>query len=271
MTDSSHPSSASEMAESYITIRSIVTTKEAGTIIGKSGQTISDIRKAASVTAGVSPAAEDSPDRVLSVTGTLQNVAEAYFQIAKVFIDSEIVSTDYPFSMTQKPPPGIATLRLLVSHLQMGAVIGKKGLKIRALQEKYKVRMVASKDILPQSTERIVEIQGRPDGLKHCLFEIGFSLLEDWERSKGTIPYLPRFRPLPEIVTETIAIKNELVGAIIGKNGTKITRIRALSGAKISIGKTEEGVGERIFTIIGTKEANKDAIKLLERDMEKMK
>ena len=51
--------------------------------------------------------------------------------------------------------------------------------------------MVASKDMLPQSTERIVEVQGSSDSIGRAIEEIGRCLLEDWERGVGTVLFHP--------------------------------------------------------------------------------
>lgn len=51
--------------------------------------------------------------------------------------------------------------------------------------------MVASKDMLPQSTERVVEVQGTTEAVKVAILEIGRCLLEDYERGQGTVLYHP--------------------------------------------------------------------------------
>jgi heterogeneous nuclear rnp K-like protein 2 len=51
--------------------------------------------------------------------------------------------------------------------------------------------MVASKEMLPQSTERVVEVQGAVEAIKTAILEIGKCLLEDWERGTGTVQYHP--------------------------------------------------------------------------------
>lgn len=63
-----------------------------------------------------------------------------------------------------------------------------------------------------------------------------------------------------------------MVGCIIGRQGTKITEIRRLSGSKISIAKTpHDETGERMFTIVGTPEANEKALFLLYNQLESEK
>ena len=58
----------------------------------------------------------------------------------------------------------------------MGSVIGRNGLKIKAIQDSSGARMVASKDMLPQSTERIVEVQGSSESIGRAIEEIGRAL-----------------------------------------------------------------------------------------------
>jgi heterogeneous nuclear rnp K-like protein 2 len=76
----------------------------------------------------------------------------------------------------------------------MGTIIGRQGLKIKHIQDVSGVRMVAQKEMLPQSTERIVEVQGTPDGIQKAIWEIGKCLIDDWQRSTGTVLYNPAVR-----------------------------------------------------------------------------
>lgn len=76
----------------------------------------------------------------------------------------------------------------------MGTIIGRGGLKIKHIQDASGVRMVAQKDMLPQSTERIVEIQGTPDGIRSAIWEICKCLVDDWQRGTGTVLYNPAVR-----------------------------------------------------------------------------
>jgi heterogeneous nuclear rnp K-like protein 2 len=73
----------------------------------------------------------------------------------------------------------------------MGTVIGRAGVKIKQIQDMSGARMVASKEMLPQSTERVVEVQGAQEAIKTAVYEIAKCLLEDWERNVGNIQYHP--------------------------------------------------------------------------------
>src|SRR3954454_22108154 len=88
-------------------------------------------------------------------------------------------------------------IKLLISHNQMGTIIGRQGLKIKHIQDASGVRMVAQKDMLPQSTERIVEVQGTPEGIQRAVWEICKCLVDDWQRGTGTVLYNPVVRTQP--------------------------------------------------------------------------
>lgn len=79
----------------------------------------------------------------------------------------------------------------------MGTIIGRGGLKIKHIQDQSGVRMVAQKEMLPQSTERVVEVQGNPEGIQRAVWEICKCLVDDWQRGTGTVLYNPVVRTQP--------------------------------------------------------------------------
>lgn len=66
----------SNNTEGQFTLRALVSSKEAGIIIGKGGKNVADLRDATGVKAGVSKVVQGVPERVLSVTGTLEGVTK---------------------------------------------------------------------------------------------------------------------------------------------------------------------------------------------------
>lgn len=183
----SPPPQALEASPEELTLRSLVSTKEAGIIIGKGGATIANIRQVANCKAGVSKVVPGVQDRVLSVSGDPDAIAAAYAEVARLLLET-------PLSDSSMPPPPVnqfTSIRLLISHNLMGTVIGRAGVKIKQIQDMSGARMVASKEMLPQSTERVVEVQGAQDAIKTAIFEIAKCLLEDWERNTGTVQYHP--------------------------------------------------------------------------------
>jgi heterogeneous nuclear rnp K-like protein 2 len=62
--------------DDQLTLRALVSTKEAGVIIGKGGKNVAELREATGVKAGVSKVVQGVHDRVLTVSGTLEGVAK---------------------------------------------------------------------------------------------------------------------------------------------------------------------------------------------------
>jgi heterogeneous nuclear rnp K-like protein len=84
-----------------------------------------------------------------------------------------------------------ASLRLLISHNLMGAIIGHRGRRMNEIQDGSGAHLVALKQMLPQSTERPVDVQGSPESIGRAIEEMGKLLLEDWKRGLDTILYNP--------------------------------------------------------------------------------
>ncbi|CAO3609425.1 unnamed protein product [Cunninghamella blakesleeana] len=175
-----------------LTLRSLVSTKEAGVIIGKAGKTIAEIRDKTGVKSGISKIVQGIPDSVLTVTGTLEGVATAYSLIAKSLLDNHVISSSSLLKNNTSIIQGTAAaIRLLISHNLMGTIIGREGKKIKSIQDETGVKIVASKTLLSQSTERVVEVCGDVEGIRTAILDIGQCLMNDKERAFGTILYNP--------------------------------------------------------------------------------
>jgi len=190
------PKTDEEYAESQLTLRAIVSSKEAGVIIGKAGKNVADLRDETGCKAGVSKVVQGVHDRVLTIAGGCDAISKAYAIVAKALLEGApqmgmggVVSNN-----------GTHPIKLLISHNQMGTIIGRQGLKIKHIQDVSGVRMVAQKEMLPQSTERIVEVQGSPDGIQKAVWEICKCLVDDWQRGTGTVLYNPVVRTQPGAV-----------------------------------------------------------------------
>ena len=178
----------------------MVYSKEAGVIIGKAGKNVADLRDETGVKAGVSKFVPGVHDRVLTVTGALEGISKAYAIVAKDLLEGVprmgmggVISTN-----------GTHPVRLLISHNQIGTIIGLQGLKMKHIEDISGVRMVAQKIFLPQSSERIVEVQGTFESIQKATWEIGKCLVNDWQRGTDTVPYNP-------------AVKAE-----VGRNGAQL-------------------------------------------------
>lgn len=184
------PKTDEEYAQTQLTLRAIVSSKEAGVIIGKGGKNVADLRDETGVKAGVSKVVQGVYDRVLTITGGCEAISRAYNVVARALLEG--APTMGMGGVVQSN--GTHPIKLLISHNQMGTIIGRQGLKIKHIQDVSGVRMVAQKEMLPQSTERIVEVQGTPEGIQRAIWEICKCLVDDWQRGTGTVLYNPVVR-----------------------------------------------------------------------------
>ena len=81
------PKTDEDYTQANLTLRAIVTSKEAGVIIGKAGKNVADLRDETGVRAGVSKVVPGVHDRVMTVTGSLDGIAKAYGIVAKGLLD----------------------------------------------------------------------------------------------------------------------------------------------------------------------------------------
>jgi heterogeneous nuclear rnp K-like protein 2 len=81
------PRTEEEYANEQITLRAIVSSKEAGVIIGKAGKNVADLRDETGVRAGVSKVVPGVHDRVLTVTGALVGISKAYRMVSKGLLE----------------------------------------------------------------------------------------------------------------------------------------------------------------------------------------
>ncbi|CCH62293.1 hypothetical protein TBLA_0G03570 [Henningerozyma blattae CBS 6284] len=191
--------------------RILLSLRESARIIGTKGVTIQKIRTDNNVKIGISDKEPGCSDRILLCNGPTENVANAIGDIIDVLtnekFDNQLIDDDIsnvsngPNSVKHVfhylnfilPPPtveeikenpeknlkNIGNLRLLVTNSQLSGIIGKNGNRIKSLIDNHGVKIVASKDFLPDSDERILEIQGFPGSISNVIVEINSILVNE--------------------------------------------------------------------------------------------
>ncbi|WWD07739.1 hypothetical protein V865_005841 [Kwoniella europaea PYCC6329] len=281
----------SEAPPQQISMRSLIVTQDASIIIGRGGAHVNEIREKSSARVTVSESIPGNPERILNVSGALDAVAKAFGLIVRRI-------NDEPFDVASVPGSRAVTIKFIIPNSRMGSVIGKGGSKIKEIQEASGARLNASEAMLPGSTERVLSVSGVADAVHIAVYYIGTILLEYQERNPGasTSSYRqvgarngppggggggggapPQFNnkdpnapPPPGMQTQQIFIPNSLVGAIIGKGGSKINEIRGQSQCQIRV--TDPGTAapgtvanpeERLVTITGYPQNINTAVSLL--------
>ncbi|KAI9253466.1 hypothetical protein BDA99DRAFT_540716 [Phascolomyces articulosus] len=169
-----------------VNIRSLVSTKDAGVIIGRGGKNVSEIREMSAARVTISDIIPGAYERILTVSGPVNSVAKAYSLVAQKIL-SEMPNADNGQEQS-------LTIRLLVADTRMGTLIGRGGSVIRSIQEHSHARVNASEEPLPMSTERTVTIVGTTDAVQSAIQQISEILAEHPERvnTNSTVQYRPQ-------------------------------------------------------------------------------
>ncbi|KAK7602930.1 hypothetical protein V9T40_006904 [Parthenolecanium corni] len=167
-----------------LTVRVLMHGKEVGSIIGKKGELVRQLREESGSRIHISDGS--SADRIVTVTGNLNAIYKAF---------SLITAKVQEFFERQNGSWGgmVAPLvfKLIVPATQCGSIIGKGGSKIKEIRETSGASIQVASDMLPNSTERTVTITGNPDTITQCIYQVCLILMESPPR--GTVvPYRPK-------------------------------------------------------------------------------
>jgi len=211
----SSSASTSSKSRSGVSLQLVVPASQCGSLIGKGGSKIKDIREVTG--ANVQVASEllpNSTERTVTISGTKNNITQCIYQICCVMLESPPKGTTIPYTpkagllsggggLGPRPRSGGGDPNPLASLLNLGggastlaAIASLAGSQIRDNRRGDRDRDDRSGG------------SGNGGGSTSTSFEI----------------YVP----------------NDMIGCIIGKGGSKIAEIRQISGAMIRISKSDD-------------------------------
>ncbi|XP_027658804.1 poly(rC)-binding protein 3 isoform X13 [Falco biarmicus] len=196
-----------------VTLRLVVPASQCGSLIGKGGSKIKEIRE--STGAQVQVAGDmlpNSTERAVTISGTPDAIIQCVKQICVVMLESPPKGATIPY----RPKP--ASTPVIFAGGQAYTIQGQYAIPHPDLTKLHQLAM-----------------QQTP-----------FTPLGQ------TTPAFPGLDASPPASTHELTIPNDLIGCIIGRQGTKINEIRQMSGAQIKIANATEGSSERQITITGT-------------------
>ncbi|XP_023837434.1 poly(rC)-binding protein 3 isoform X5 [Salvelinus sp. IW2-2015] len=196
-----------------VTLRLVVPASQCGSLIGKGGSKIKEMRE--STGAQVQVAGDmlpNSTERAVTISGTPEAIIQCVKQICVVMLESPPKGATIPY----RPKP--ASTPVIFSGGQAYTIQGQYAIPHPDLTKLHQLAM-----------------QQTP-----------FTPLGQ------TTPAFPGLDTSPPASTHELTIPNDLIGCIIGRQGTKINEIRQMSGAQIKIANAMEGSSERQITITGT-------------------
>ncbi|XP_030376054.1 RNA-binding protein Nova-2 isoform X2 [Scaptodrosophila lebanonensis] len=158
-------------------------------------------------------------------------------------------------------------MKILVPAVASGAIIGKGGETIASLQKDTgaRVKMSKSHDFYPGTNERVCLITGSIDGIMTVLDFIMDKIREKPDLTTKIIIDAESKQAQERDKQVKILVPNSTAGMIIGKGGAFIKQIKEESGSYVQISQKPKDVSlqERCITIIGDKENNKNACKMI--------
>ncbi|XP_017483460.1 PREDICTED: uncharacterized protein LOC108372306 isoform X2 [Rhagoletis zephyria] len=278
-------SDVGKVGKTQIPIRLIVPASQCGSLIGKSGSKIKEIRQSTGCSIQVaSEMLPNSTERAVTLSGTAEQITQCIYQICLVMLESPPRGATIPY----RPKPQVS-----------GPVILANG-QAYTIQGNYAVPAQETCPVFPLAlatgglhagisglTDPLLKgahlqgavpaahhhLQHIPDVAKNPLASLaalglaGITPTNTGGLNPTALAALAGSQLRTANASRTqqqqheMTVSNDLIGCIIGKGGTKIAEIRQISGAMIRISNCEEREGgntDRTITISG----NPDSVAL---------
>ncbi|KAK0148077.1 Poly(rC)-binding protein 4 [Merluccius polli] len=237
-----------------VTLRLVIPASQCGSLIGKGGGKIKEIRE--STGAQIQVAGDllpNSTERGVTISGTQDSVIQCVKLICAIILESPPKGATIPYR------PGPSPAALLISGNQVFDAaefaphplysVTQGGLD---LQQAYTVQnqygIPHSEDSASYICCDCHTVSLAPQLAKLHQLSLQQSLSPLGQPAPTVIPGMDSNSQ----AAQELLIPNDLIGSIIGRQGTKINEIRQVSGAQIKIGSQLDGTSDRHVTITGT-------------------
>ncbi|XP_015680915.1 poly(rC)-binding protein 3 [Protobothrops mucrosquamatus] len=200
-----------------VTLRLVVPASQCGSLIGKGGSKIKEIRERMAVT----------------ISGTPDAIIQCVKQICVVMLESPPKGATIPY----RPKP--ASTPVIFAGGQAYTIQGQYAIP-------HPDQLTKLHQLAMQQTPFT------PLGQTTPAFPGEKLPLHSSEEAQNLMGQSSGLDANPPASTHELTIPNDLIGCIIGRQGTKINEIRQMSGAQIKIANATEGSSERQITITGT-------------------
>ncbi|XP_040103032.1 poly(rC)-binding protein 4 isoform X1 [Oryx dammah] len=229
------PANGGNVSRPPVTLRLVIPASQCGSLIGKAGTKIKEIRETTGAQVQVAgDLLPNSTERAVTVSGVPDAIILCVRQICAVILESPPKGATIPYH------PSLSLGTVLLSTNQGFSVQGQYG-------------AVTPAEVSAQSPRHLFQNRAPSDSCPLFLAQV--TKLQ--QLSGHAVPFaspsmVPGLDPSTQTSSQEFLVPNDLIGCVIGRQGSKISEIRQMSGAHIKIGNQAEGAGERHVTITGS-------------------
>uniref|UniRef100_A0A8C8DDU7 K Homology domain-containing protein n=1 Tax=Oncorhynchus tshawytscha TaxID=74940 RepID=A0A8C8DDU7_ONCTS len=237
---SSSMTNSTATSQPPVTLRIVVPASQCGSLIGKGGCKIKEIRE--STGAQVQVAGDmlpNSTERAITIAGTPQSIIECVKQICVVMLESPPKGVTIPY----RPKPSGSPV------IFAGGQVNKQPYSSCAFCAHFPRTLLSA----------FLSLQAYAVQGQHAIPQPDLTKLHQLAMQQSPFPIAPNnqgFQAGMDASAQTgsheLTIPNDLIGCIIGRQGAKINEIRQMSGAQIKIANPVEGSSDRQVTITGS-------------------
>ncbi|XP_072910406.1 poly(rC)-binding protein 3 isoform X2 [Hemitrygon akajei] len=219
-----------------VTLRLVVPASQCGSLIGKGGSKIKEIRETTGAQVQVAgDMLPNSTERTVTISGTPDAIVQCVKQICVVMLESPPKGATIPY----RPKPASAPVIFAGGQVRADNILTSAGNHgILAHHQPAPAYTVQGQYAIPH-----------PDLTK--LHQLAMQHTPFTPLGQTT-PGFPGLDATAQSSSQELTVPNDLIGCIIGRQGSKINEIRQMSGAQIKIANATEGSTERQITITGS-------------------
>ncbi|NXW52044.1 PCBP2 protein, partial [Nyctiprogne leucopyga] len=237
-----------------VTLRLVVPASQCGSLIGKGGCKIKEIRE--STGAQVQVAGDmlpNSTERAITIAGIPQSIIECVKQICVVMLESPPKGVTIPYRPKPSSSPvifaggqdryssGSASYPHTAPSMCLNSDLEGPPQEAYTIQGQYAIPQ-------PDLT-KLHQLAMQQSHFPMSHGNTGFSGVES---SSPEVKGYWGLDASAQTTSHELTIPNDLIGCIIGRQGAKINEIRQMSGAQIKIANPVEGSTDRQVTITGS-------------------
>ncbi|KAL7843203.1 hypothetical protein AOLI_G00247150 [Acnodon oligacanthus] len=222
-----------------VTLRLVIPASQCGSLIGKGGSKIKEIRE--STGAQVQVAGDllpNSTERGVTISGSQEAIIQCVKLICTVILESPPKGATIPYRPSPSPGAVLLTGNQVFEASEFGS---------------HPLFSVAQGALDLQQAYTVQNQYGIPHSELAKLHQLSMQQGLAPIAQPAATPVLPAgMDSNSQTASQELLIPNDLIGSIIGRQGTKINEIRQVSGAQIKIGSQLDSTSDRHVTITGS-------------------